>query len=365
MSTVAVGLETPWAMLVAPDRRVWVTERGGRIRVIDADGLRSAPWAELPVAHVGESGLLGIALAPDFETSGAVYVAGVYAARGRTLPMRIWRRGLRAVGIDAGTDFVLRVHRLMDRGGRGEEPVVVVDGIPASALHPGGVIRFVSDSMFLLSVGDSMDPWKAQDGRDPRGSILAVRVPASRDVVRFGAGATALASGVRNPQGIVRLGATETWVFIDHGPTGTAVEGHRAGRDELNVLKRGANYGWPVESGVHHPATFERPIHEWTEAIAPAGLAVLPSAGGTHAASVFVTGLRGQSLRRLELVHDAASAWQVRCEASVVSRSYGRLRAIAAHPDGGLLVATSNRDSRGAPGQDDDRVLWLRPAGSP
>lgn len=359
VDVVATGLETPWAMSAAADGRVFLTERAGRVRVMVDGALRAESWAELPVAHVGESGLLGVVPAPDFAESGALFVAGVYPRRSRALPLRLMRRALRSVGVDPGTDFELRVHRLPANGNGAGAAELVVTGIPASPLHPGGALHFIDDSTFLLSVGDSRDPWTAQDTTDPRGSILRVHLAAGALPVRFGDAATAVATGVRNPQGIVRLGATDQRLFIDHGPTGAAVEGGRVGRDELNVLTDGDNYGWPEEAGIHADARFAAPIHEWTAAIAPAGMAVLPADSSAHA--VFVTGLAGHSLSRVEIARAEGAGWRRVCESQVLDRRYGRLRAITPHPEEGLLVATSNRDSRGVPQAGDDRILWVRP----
>jgi aldose sugar dehydrogenase len=358
---VAAGLDTPWGMAVASDGRIFLTERSGRIRLIDEQGLRPEPWATLPVDQRGEAGLLGIALAPDFEVSGAVYVAGVYReSRGPEAALRFWNAILRRLGADPATGQWVRVHRVEATEG-GMRIETVADGLPASVLHSGGAILFREPDLFLLSLGDARSPWTAQDTSDPRGSILEVTLPRAGRVARFGSGVRVVASGVRNSQGLVEI-ASGTVAFIEHGPTGLEVEGRRSGKDELNLLRPGANYGWPMEAGIPEASRHTPPLVEWTAAIAPAGVAVLPRlSGDTSRVDIFVTGLRGQ-LRRVEL-HRAPppSEWRAVCEEVIVDGRYGRLRGIAAHPGGGLLLGTSNRDGRGIPREGDDHLFWLQP----
>jgi aldose sugar dehydrogenase len=297
VSTVAAGLDTPWGMAVAADGRIFLTERPGRIRLIDEQGSRSEPWATLPVDQRGEAGLLGIALAPDFEVSGAVYVAGVYReSRGPEAALRFWNAMLRRLGADPATGQWVWVHRV-EATERGMRIETVADGLPASVLHSGGAILFREPDRFLLSLGDARSPWTAQDTSDPRGSILEVTLPGTGQVARFGSGVRVVASGVRNSQGLVEV-ASGTVAFIEHGPTGFEVEGRRSGKDELNLLRPGANYGWPMEAGIPEAGRHTSPLVEWTAAIAPAGVAVLPHlSGDTSRVDIFVTGLRGQ-LRR-------------------------------------------------------------------
>jgi aldose sugar dehydrogenase len=363
IDVLARGLEVPWSVAVVDDDRILVTERPGRIRLIDAAGLQSEPWSTLPVEATGESGLLGIMPAPDYAESGAVYVAGVYeVGRGMGIMARVWRRAARAMGRAPQPGLTLRVHRIiMAADGRASAPEVVVDGLPASILHPGGAMLFTEADRFLLSVGDSMEPWTAQDAGDPRGSIVEVALRAGR-AARFRAGVEIVAMGVRNSQGVGLLPADRGIVFIDHGPTGLDVEQRRTGKDELNLLSRGSNYGWPLEAGLADHPRFEAPMAEWTPAIAPAGLTVRPHpSANPRRADIFVTGLRGQTLRRVEMHDSAGPGWTVACQETVLGASHGRLRAVTLHPEGGLLVTTSNRDGRGTPRDGDDQLLLVRP----
>lgn len=367
VSVLGSRLDTPWGFAPTEDGRIFLTERSGQVRVVDGDGLQSEPWATLPVSSRGESGLLGLALPPDFAQSGHVYVAGTYASGGSMgLLARAWRRAIRTLGGTPDPGLALRVFRLGDGDGRAGDPELVVDGLPAGPLHSGGAILFADDNdsnEFLLTLGDSREPWSAQDPSDPRGSILEVTIPPEGRAARFGSGVEIVAAGVRNSQGLARLPGAGAVAFIEHGPTGAPDENFRLGKDELNILTPDANYGWPMEAGFPDAPRHEPPVAEWHPAIAPAGLAVLArNANAAARADLFVTGLRGRTLRRIEMHRSAASGWTPACEEVVLDQEFGRLRAIAPHPDGGLLVGTSNRDGRGLPDEGDDRLLHVRPS---
>lgn len=360
---IATDLTTPWAIVVSGDSVAYLTERAGRVSLLDLrSGSAPRTLATLPVIEVGENGLLGASRLPD--GSPGVLVAGVFSPSGgqRSLFTRLLRRTQRTLGLRVGTDFVFRLHHVRPDG----STRLVADGIPAATLHGGGAVMVHDDSTVLLAVGDSRDPWTSQDGLDLRGKLLRVRVTAT-GVATPGDGITVAAIGVRNSQGLARLPDGQV-LFLDHGPSGAGDEAGRVGRDELNVWREQANYGWPIEAGIHDNAAFVSPIHEWTAPAAPAGLLALPSplpgddAGSADSASAtaFVTALRAQALFRLELARRDGQ-WRVQCADTLGIGALGRLRALAAHPAGGLLLATSNRDSRGVPRPGDDRILWIRP----
>jgi hypothetical protein len=146
---VASGLEIPWAIEVAPDGRIFVTERPGRIRVIEGGKLNPEPWATLAVVHQGDAGLRGLALAPDFATTRHVFVAGTFRAA------------------DGGK--ITRVLRLTDRDGRGVDPKVIVDNLSCPDVHAGGALAFGPDRMLYLTVGDVRRLDAVQDLQSPSG----------------------------------------------------------------------------------------------------------------------------------------------------------------------------------------------------
>src|SRR5688572_18974001 len=142
VDTVASGLEVPWAIAFAPDGRIFVSERLGRIRVIENGTLRPEPWATIPVAAHGEAGLMGLAVEPDLVPSRAVYTVAT---------------------VEKGGALVNQVLRLTDERGTAGQPTVVLDDIPAAAFHAGDAIAFGPDGMLYVATGDARDPSLAQD----------------------------------------------------------------------------------------------------------------------------------------------------------------------------------------------------------
>ena len=337
LETVARGLDTPWALAFAPDGRIFVTERPGRIRVIEQGTLRPEPWATLDVAEVGEAGLMGIALAPDFATSGNVYVVATFQAGGR---------------------LVNRVLRLRDRGGVGGEPTVVIDGLPANRYHAGGGLAFGPDGMLYVTTGDAGDPPSSQDRGSLRGKVLRYRPDGTIPPDNPFPGSPVYALGLRNPQGLAWHPETGDLFATDHGPSGIPNEGFRRNHDELNAIRPGGNYGWPEVAGNEGDGAFIPPLADWTPSIAPNGVAIYSGAEAAWRGNAFVGGLRGEQLRRvvLERAPGTPTGWRVAHE-EVVFRELGRIRAVAMGPDGHLYFTTSNRDGRGNPAPEDDRVF--------
>ena len=370
---LAAGLDTPWGMAQAPDGRIFLTERPGRIRVVGAEGLDPEPWATLDTRENDELGLMGIALSPDFVDDGAIYVMDhVLADSEDALPSWITplvrRIRARVRRHDEGTRYVSHIYRLT-RAPDGEvESTRIVSSIPARGLHGGGALTFDPTGALLYSVGDAVAPWAAQDPNRVLGKLLR-RTPDSGsqgDPPRLPDETVAL--GVRNSQGIAVHEASGTVLFIDHGPTGLAPEARRQNRDELNVLTESGNYGWPVEAGAVEEARFLDPVVDWTPAVAPAGLAISQGAEpDSHRIVAWVASLRGQTLHRVELRRESqGEPWRAVCEDRLLDGEYGRLRAVMVGEEGAVYVATSNRDGRGRVREGDDRLLRVRlPGGHP
>ena len=341
--TVATGLDTPWDLAFAPDGRIFVTERPGRIRTVHHGRLAAEPWATLEVAAEDESGLMGIAVSPDFERNRHVYVVATF----RT----------------PSGDLVNRVIRFTDRDGKGSDPTVIVDSIPAANYHAGDAIAFGSDGMLYVATGDARDPGSAQDPESRAGKILRYdasgRIPADNPDRE----SPVWALGLRNPQGLAWEPWTNQLFAIDHGPSGLPSERLRRHHDELNAIRAGGNYGWPNVAGQAEDPRFVAPMFDWTPGIAPAGLAVytgkdFPSWRG----HLFVGALRGAHLRRVAVARGSggSSGWRVTDE-QVMVKGLGRIRAVQMGRDGYLYFTTSNRDGRGTAAPADDRLLRLMP----
>jgi glucose/arabinose dehydrogenase len=193
---------------------------------------------------------------------------------------------------------------------------------------------------------------------DPRGSILRVsgapdgNTPWSWQVV---------ARGVRNSQALVRLPSRQEIVFLDHGPSGAPDELGRTGLDEINLLTAdGLDFGWPSVAGHPDDEATVPPLHVWQEAVAPAGVAVLPGARDAETTDLLVTTLRARSLRVVRL-RSGPDGGGVLCESSLLDSLSSRLRALAVRTESSeAFVGTSNRDGRGWPSPGDDHLLRIR-----
>ncbi|HUQ42099.1 MAG TPA: PQQ-dependent sugar dehydrogenase [Candidatus Limnocylindrales bacterium] len=333
------GLEIPWSVDLAPDGRLFLTERTGRVRVAQFDGktasLRPEPWATVParVSTNTERGLLGIALDPRFATNGFVYL--YYSYRG------------------PGTTTLNRLVRMRDSGGVGVEETVLLDGVPGSEQHDGGRIKFGPDGKLYLTTGDGEVGDRAQNTGGPNGKVLRLNVDGSiPEDDPFPSGAWSF--GHRNPQGIAFHPDTGALYETEHGPSGLFPA---CCNDEVNLIERGKNYGWPAVTGQPHDARFVDPL-VWsgrTEAWAPSGATFLTKPGPLRGSFLFTT-LRGEHLHRVVFGADGRS---IAFEERLLQGQFGRLRDVFELPSGQLLVLTSNRDARGRAATDDDRVLLV------
>jgi glucose/arabinose dehydrogenase len=352
------------------DGRAFFTERPGRIRVVSAGGeLRPEPWATLDVHATEEVGLMGIDARQNEDGGLELYVAATHRdAPGGPVARVVggaWRRLVRRFDPERGHPATLRVLRIPEIDGRAGEPEVVVENLPAFMLHGGGALRFGPDGLLYLSNGDATEPWTANDPESLRGKILrydaegqpAGGLPDAPESPVF-------ALGIRHVQGMAWEADTGVMFVIDHGPSGMEQERYRGNRDELNTLTGGDHLGWPVATGTTEGGPFISALTSWTPAIAPAGLDLHQVPGSPWDGSAFVSGLRGETLRRLELEHGTGDAWSVRCEDVVIERDYGRLRMVRSAPDGTIWLSTSNGDGRGVPREEGDLLLRLHPPGA-
>ena len=330
VDTVLTGLEVPWGMAFAPDGRLFITERIGRVLIGNvAAGTFTVAAAPQTVYTDTEAGLLGIALDPQFSQNHFVYLY---------LTARI-----------IGTTAVNRIVRYREVNGILGEQVILFDEIPAAPIHDGGRIKFGPDGLLYATAGDANSQGLAQDVSSLAGKILRFNpdgtTPAGN---RFSS--PVYSYGHRNPQGLDWSPVTGALWSSEHG---------NIGNDELNIIQSGLNYGWPrIEASDTMPG-MEVPVTFYNPSIAPAGVAFYRGSRiPQFANNLFVGTLRGTHLLRITL--DGAGT-RITAQERLLDGTYGRLRDVVMGPDGNLYVSTSNRDGRGTPATGDDRILRIAP----
>jgi glucose/arabinose dehydrogenase len=324
---ITTGLEVPWDVAFLPDGRALVTERPGRVRLVSADGeLREEPVARVPVDALGEGGLMGIALDPAFEDRRPfVYLMATRGGEVRVLRYR-WNEERAALTEDG----------------------VALDGIEAGSIHDSGRIRFGPDDRLYVVTGDAGRRELAQERSSLNGKVLSL-APAQ---YRAGSGEPRIVSiGHRNPQGLDWQPGSGRLFVTEHGPSG---DGGPSCCDEVNVVRQGGNALWPRfgrdQQGDGAPEQL------WQDTIAPSGSTFVSLPDSAWTDDYLVAALLGTSLRRLEV-----NGARIGDEEVLLNDDYGRLRAVVEAPDGAIWVTTSNRDGRGSPNDEDDRIIRVVP----
>ncbi len=320
INIIASGLEVPWALAFlpfdsaqgGPNASILVTERAGRVRLIKNNKLEEKPIATISVKQTGESGLHGIAVDPKYPQKPFVYLYYTYSADGNNSFNKVSR-------------FEFSDQTLKDEQ-------VLVDNIPGAIFHDGGRIKFGPDGYLYITTGDAQNPSLSQDKGSLAGKILRFKDPSADS------GQVEIYSyGHRNPQGITWDGQGKLWE-TEHGQSAT---------DELNLIEQGKNYGWPIIRGNEAKEDMISPVlQSGDNTWAPAGMAY-------YNGSLYFGALRGQAL----------------FQASVDGRQlkehfkgqFGRIRDVVLGPDNMLYITTSNRDGRGNPLPEDDKIIRINP----
>lgn len=337
VEVVATDLRAPWSLAFLPDGRTLLTERPGRVRLIDAAG----KMADEPVLVIDDIladtklGLMGLALDPDFATDPFVYLA---------------------YGYRDGEAKRVRVARYRWTGSELVEQQTLLEGIPAQFNHSGGRLRFGPDKMLYITTGDADQPPNAQDLRSLSGKILRIdrdgSIPTDNPFVgRADARPEIYSYGHRNPQGLDFQRASGKLLSTEHGPNGG---------DELNWVEPGKNYGWPT---ISHDAThdgMQAPPVQFTPSIAPASGTFYNSDLFPQLEGNYLVGcLRGEALLRVEL---DAQGNPTLIERWLYAR-YGRIRDVVVAPDGAIWLTSSMFDPPEAHGREGyDQLLRVTPA---
>ncbi|HEX8821123.1 MAG TPA: PQQ-dependent sugar dehydrogenase [Archangium sp.] len=336
VDVVAEGLNTPWGIAWLPGGDALVTERPGRIRLLRQGALQPTPVAAVKIADSSEGGLLGIAAHPDFASNRLFYLYVTNEVNG-SVQNRVERWTLSEDHQSATFERV------------------ILGNIPASKYHDGGRIRFGPDGMLYVGTGDARDPDNSQNLDTPAGKLLRLtpdgEVPADNPFP----GKAAFLLGVRNAQGF-DWKDRDTLYFTDHGPSGDTL---RSGHDEVNVVRKGDNLGWPTLYSCEASEGLVTPSLTWDDAVPPGGAAVytgeaIPEWKG----SLLVGALGARHLHRV--VFSQENPRQVTRHEVYLRNTWGRLRETLMGPDGHLYVTTSNCDGRGDCGERKDVILRIR-----
>lgn len=318
IKVIAKNLEVPWELVFINDTEILLTQRNGTVLLINEQTSQIKEISQ--VRSVGEAGLLGMALDPSFAKNQYVYF---YYTQG------------------SGSNLTNTVERYTFKDNSLENPKIILSNIPSAPNHAGGRIAFGPDGYLYITTGDAQNPSLAQNTASLAGKILRIKsdgsIPEDNPF-----GNEVYSYGHRNPQGIAWDSKNRLW-STEHGPSGA-----QSGFDEVNLIEKGGNYGWPEIKGTEVQQDMLPPILQSgsTSTWAPADLAIQNDI-------LYFTGLRGSSLYSAKIAGDELVDFSTHFE-----NEFGRLRVVRVN-DNNLVLSTSNRDSRGQPINEDDRLIQV------
>ena len=315
VDVVARNLSVPWGIDFLPNGAAIVTERDTRrVLAIDDGRVRQIGLVE-SAAPQGEAGLLGVAVSPDFAQDRAIFLYVTTAEDNRIV-------------------------RATYRNGRLGPARVILDGIPNGFIHDGGRLQFGPDGYLYASTGETGVPELAPDRDSLGGKILRITENGGPAPGNPDPGSPIWTLGHRNVQGLAFDDDDNLW----------ASEFGASTFDELNLIRKGGNYGWPRFEGRGDDPAYVNPQVVWnTSEASPSGLAYVDG-------RLWLGALQGERLWRIDVNGDRATA-----PTDFFVGRYGRLRTVVVAPDGNLWVSTSNRDGRATPGPDDDQIIVVDP----
>lgn len=315
VEVIATHLNIPWSLVFTDNGRVFLTERTRGFVSELVDG-KLSEIQKLPIYANGEGGLLGLAASPEFATNSQLFVY-----------------------------YTTRTDNRVARFQPGKKADIILKGIPSAAIHNGGRLAFGPDGMLYIATGDSTNARLAQDPASLAGKILRISPDGSIPEDNPFPGSPVYALGFRNVQGLTWNARGELYA-TDLGPE---ID------DEINHVQPGKNYGWPEVVGKSGNKKFTNPVIVQQPRDASWSGATffynpnIPAWNG----DLFVAALRGKRLWRFTFKDDGS----ITDEQYLLHNEYGRLRSLTQAPDGSLWILTSNRDGRGEPVAEDDRIL--------
>jgi len=330
------NLEVPWSIVFTSAERMLVNERPGRLRIVENGKLVNKPLKEFPEVSSGsEEGLMGLTIDPDYTNNKLIYVSYAYEKEG---------------------DLVVKVVRFKDNGDNLSEETVIIDNLPAARFHAGCRIKFGPDKKLYITAGDAGERKLAQGLDNLYGKILRINADGTIPADNPFPNSPIWSYGHRNPQGIDWHSGSGTMWSTEHGPSGFDGPG---GGDEVNVIVKGGNYGWPEVSHEDSKEGMISPLLVFTPADAPASGMFYKSGKIDEFKNTFLFGcLRGQGIMVVKLIEGDPTKFE---SFKKIATEYGRIRDIAEGPDGSIYFSSSNKDGRGNVKKGDDKIYRIAP----
>ena len=320
---IAQGLQAPRSIDISKDGRIFVSEKRGSIRVVDNGTLLTEPVGDIKAENIGDAGLLGLTLHPNFTQNHLFYVYYTYSN---------------------GTGLFNKVLMLEESNNRIIDSKTILDGIPGDDYRDGGRIKFGPDGKIYVSTGDASIPELSQDLNSLAGKILRINEDGTIPQDNPFSNSPVYAYGFRNVQGLAWAPNSGALYSSDQGG---------AGNDEINLISPGKNYGWPHEecnSSDDEDNRYTPPLLCFNPSLEPSGIAFAFSNNLGYQNHLIVATLKGSHLRDIDF--DSGSQ-------NTILVGYGRIIDLVESEDGSIYVLTSNTDGRALPQQGDDKILRL------
>lgn len=319
---VARDLNTPWAIVKLDEGSFLISERGGIIKKVEANGKTTTIASIEEASEKEEGGLLGLALHPDFSENNYIYMYLTYVDNANNK----FNKVLRAKYVDDGI----------------EDFVTILDKIPGAIYHNGGRIIFGPDKNLYIATGDARNGNNSQDLNSLAGKILRVDED-GKPLADNPYGNEVYSYGHRNVQGLVFDNKGQLWA-TEHGRSGAL-----SGLDELNLIKSGKNYGWPdIEGGEEREGMLKAIVHSGADTTwAPSGATFLND-------YIYFVGLRGEALYQAN-IRDIDNV-EIK---EYFKGEFGRLRDVVVGDNFSLYIISNNTDGRGELREGDDKLIKI------
>ena len=319
---IAEGLQAPRSIDISKEGRIFISEKRGSIRVVDNGTLLTEPVGDIKAENIGDAGLLGLTLHPNFTQNHLFYVYYTYSN---------------------STGLFNKVLMLKESNNRIIDSKTILDGIPGNDYRDGGRIKFGLDGKLYVSTGDASIPELSQDLNSLAGKILRINEDGTIPKDNPFSNSAVYAYGFRNTQGLAWAPNSGALYSSDQGGTGN---------DEINLISPGKNYGWPREecNSSGDDNRYTPPLVCFNPSLEPSGIAFAFSNKLGYQNHLIVATLKGSHLRDIDF--DSGSQ-------NTILVGYGRIIDLVESEDGSIYVLTSNTDGRALPQQGDDKILRL------